>query len=369
MAISTPNMNLGQPTINIDSGLIWEQTTNNNAAIVDSHNHSPGQGVQLGADGINLAGDLTFNNNSIINLKAVVYTQQTSFASLNSIYVKTDGNLYFNDGASNAIQITTGGTVNATSSGISSGSATASFVSSVLVVNAAAATPANIQVGSILIGNNVPSSKFLTLAPPSAMAANYSITLPALPLATNIVTMDTSGNLAAVTNVDNSTLQLSSNVLAVKVQGITQGLLALKPTGTSVAAGGVAISTAVGVYSNSTTTYTTIATVTIVSTGRPVAIQLIPSGAGGADVHVSGTGTQSLGGLQLTGTVSSPTVFQFGVVTGSSGNCISFITPAAVYFMDFPTAGSHTYTLQGKVTVSFPGLLSVSNVALVAYEI
>lgn len=226
-------MNLPQSTINVDSGLLWEQNLNSALTIIDGHTHAPGSGIQITPAGLDINAGLPMNNHALTGTQAITFTNQLSLATLNSIYAIA-GDLYFNDGSSNVIKMTSGGVVNATSSGISNGTATASFVSSVLVVNAASNTPANIQGGSILLGNNVAASKFLTLSPPAAMAANFSLTLPSLPSVTNLVTLDNSGNFAAVTNVDNVTIQLTSNTLAVT--SALQQMLA--PPGAIIAYGG-----------------------------------------------------------------------------------------------------------------------------------
>lgn len=193
--IITPNMNLPNPVPGKDNGPDYANNLEQSLNIVDAHNHTPGNGVQIPTSGLNINSNMPFNNFQATDVQAILFSAQSSLASLLSLY--TIGNdLYFNDGASNVVQITSGGTVNATSSGISSGSATASFSSSILVVNAAANTPANIQVGSILLGNNIANSKFLTLSPPNAMAANYNLVLPSLPVSQSFMTLDSSGNMA-----------------------------------------------------------------------------------------------------------------------------------------------------------------------------
>lgn len=229
MPIQTPNMNLTQPVIGTDSGLVWEQSTNNNAGIVDGHTHIPGQGDQIPPAGLDINTDLTFQGNSATNLKATIYVAQSSVATNGAIYFKgTD--LYANDLSGNSIQITSGGGVNATSSGIASGTATAGFVSSALVVNQATNTPANIKAGSYLMGNNTSGSHFLTLAPPNAMAADYTLNLPSLPVSQSVVTLDNSGNFAtpavyplpaaAIANGAITTTQISGSA------GITGGQIA-----------------------------------------------------------------------------------------------------------------------------------------------
>ena len=194
-------MSLPVPIPTLEVGPAWAQdlyTCLYN--VVDQHNHSPGSGVQINQSGILLTGPLSFQTQSATNLLSTGFTSQSSPLSLatypSSIYV-SGGNLYFNS-SSTQIQLTTPTSVNATSSGISSGTASASFVSSVLVVNEAANTPANIQAGSLLIGNNTAGSNFVTLAPPSALAASYTLTLPAaLPGSTSLLSLTSAGSVVA----------------------------------------------------------------------------------------------------------------------------------------------------------------------------
>ncbi len=231
-------MNLVVPTIGVSTGLDWENAINANSAIIDQHNHSPGFGALIGPSGINIDSVLSFNNFSATNVQSIVFTAQTSLATLLAIYC-IGNDLYYNDGAGNVVRITSGGSVNATSSGISSGTATAAFSSGVLVVNAAANTPANIQGGSILLGNNIPASKFLTLAPPNAMAADFTLTLPSLPASTLAVTLDASGNFATslltgsqlslTANITGSQLSASAGIVGTQLSasaGITGGQIA-----------------------------------------------------------------------------------------------------------------------------------------------
>src|ERR1035437_5631215 len=130
MSVNTPQMNLIQPTIGVDSGLRWEQSTNSNSGTIDGHDHSPGHGVAVPPSGMTINSALTFQSQLATNLKATAFTQQASLATLNALFVGTDGNLYFNDGAGDSsIQMTASGSVNVTSSSISSGNASAGFVS------------------------------------------------------------------------------------------------------------------------------------------------------------------------------------------------------------------------------------------------
>jgi microcystin-dependent protein len=197
----TPNMNLVVPTVGEDPGPDWANNINADLGILDQHNHSAGQGVQITPSGLNINSDLPLNGNNLTLVNTTRFNNLlTSLAgttpNLGVVYEAVN-ELYFNDGVGNVVQITKAGSVNATTSGISSGTATASFVGGTLVVDANVNTPANVQGASFLFGNNVSGSNYLTLEPPNAMASNYTVTLPPINTTGNTVflTYDTSNNI------------------------------------------------------------------------------------------------------------------------------------------------------------------------------
>jgi hypothetical protein len=210
MSTLTPNMSLNVPTIGVDSGYTWETQVNANSGILDYHNHSPGSGVQINPAGLSINADLTFLDNNATNLRTARFFVQASAPSSSSdigcLYVY-GVDLYYNDVSSNQIRITSGGLVNATSSGISNGSASASFSSSVLVVDAASNTPANIKCASILMGQTgVSGSNYVTISPPSSVSSGgYSLTLPAVSgSGTQLLQIDTSGNITPTATVSST---------------------------------------------------------------------------------------------------------------------------------------------------------------------
>jgi hypothetical protein len=209
--ISSPNMSLPLPVIGVDPGPDYASNQNAAFTILDGHTHITGSGVPITTAAININADLSFSNFNATLLRSTRFASQAAAISgasdLNCLYF-AGGNLYANDGSGNQIKITSGGNVNATSSGISSGSASAAFSSGVLIVNSASTIPANIQGGSILLGNNVASSNFLTLSPPT-LSSNYTLTLPAIPAGSSFVTIDTSGNLGTASSISPS--QIASN--------------------------------------------------------------------------------------------------------------------------------------------------------------
>lgn len=214
----SPNMDLPVPQVGLDSGPQYATDINTCLTLIDGHNHSPGYGVPISSSGINLTTDLPVNSNNLTLVRSVRFTPQSvaipaTSPDIGSVYV-AGLDLWYNDLAGNQVQLTSGGLVNATSSGISDGTASATFSAGVLVVDAAANTPANIQAASLLMGNNVANSHYLTLSPPSAMGANYNVTLPALPSSTSFMLMNTSGVMSASVTLD-GTLRISANQLGV----------------------------------------------------------------------------------------------------------------------------------------------------------
>lgn len=268
-------MNLPIPVVGVDPGPDYAANVNSSLTILDQHNHSLGSGVQITPSGLNINSALSLNGNTLTQTAAVTLIPQVAAPVNGSVY-ESGVDLFYIDGNGNVIQITSGGTVNATSSGITSGTASASFVAGVLVVNAAVNTPANIQAGSILLGNNVVNSKFLTLSPPNAMGANYQLVLPALPAQTNVMTLDTSGNMSSITydavgqnmtgvgstsigtKIAAGTLlgsQLANNtVTGSKIAALTVDGTNIVPsvslTGNGVRANGVAVATANSIVSS-----------------------------------------------------------------------------------------------------------------------
>lgn len=364
MSIQTPNMSLYQPTIGIDSGVTWEMNINANASIVDGHNHSSGSGVQINPSGILINSDLPFNStNNITTLRSTRYTAQGSpialAADIGCTYV-SGVDLYYNDVNGNRIQITSGGLVNATSSGISSGTASASFSGSVLIINSASNTPANVRCASVVIGNTgVSGSHYLTLSPPSALAVDYSIAFPSLPAQTNVVTLDVSGNLASITYD-----AVGQNMTSVGANAIQAS--STRSTGSSVGLGGVAISSSCGNFSTSSGSFSVVTnlSVTLVTSGKPVNLVLVPDGTNSGSILGGGV---SVGGVLEVIFAFFRSISQLSSGKIQSNNSTSiFLPPSALVFVDIVGAGTYTYTLQAA---SISGTAAVQYCKLMAWEL
>ena len=359
--VTTPNMSLSQPTIGVDTGLTWEQLMNSNASTIDSHNHTPGNGVQIPPNGLNINGPLTFQNNSATNLQSSVYQPQAaSLPQIDALYVISK-DLYYNDGNSNVIQITSGGSLAVTGSSISDGSGnSAAFSGGVLVVQNTSTQPDNIQVASVLLGNATPSSNYLTLNPPSSMAANISETLPTLPLVPSIVQMASNGVMSAALTVDGTTLANSGTSLSVANGGIgTTQLASGAVTYPKIGTSNIVFSSSTGAFTTSATSPATItnASVTITTSGHPVDIYLQSDGTVSAIVGIIYANTAN-GIIYVERGGSGIAAYQFGAD-------INLPCPI-IRYTDNPSAGTYTYSLKGYLFSS--GTLGVTDCVLVAKE-
>lgn len=359
---TSPNMNLTVPTVSLDPGPDWAQNLNTSLAAIDSHDHSGGKGVTVTPSGLNINADLPFNANNLISARSVrLFTnvvQPVLATDLGCLY-RFGTDLYFNDGDGNQIRMTQSGSVSGSSgtiTGLPSGTASAAFsaVSGTFIFQQATSTAANLDVGSIIVrypgSYPTPSGNYIAIEAPSSLASGYVLTLPAIPAQTNVMTLDTSGNISSTT----------WNAVANN---------RTRASGSTVAVGGVAVSASSASFTTSSTSAVAVTnlSVTITTSGRPVQLQIVNDGLG------SGTqwGTSNFSGASCSGLYryvrGSTTISIYNSQGSAIGATVSdFIAPATM--LDVVAAGTYTYTVQVNVS---PGgsTFSATNAVLVAYEI
>lgn len=202
--VISPNMNLPVPVVGVDPGPQYAQDVNSALTLIDGHTHAPGSGVQVNPSGLNINTDLPFSNNNATFLRSVRFQPQPGSISgatdLGCLYENVV-DLYYIDGNGNNIRITQSGGIVGTPGSISglTSPASATYVSAneTFVFQSDVNTPANIDAASYILRNLTANSFGLTLAPPTAMSSNTTITLPTLPSAVAFLSMDTSGNISA----------------------------------------------------------------------------------------------------------------------------------------------------------------------------
>lgn len=231
--MATPNMGLNLPVVTVTPGPTYASENNSAFVVIDAHNHLPGAGVPIPTAGIALNADLPFNSFNALLLRSVQLNNQSTPLALPSdinCISCVGGDFYWNNSIGQAVQITSGAGLNAASIGGIGGdyaTSTASlFYTSAQSLFTFWQSPnwsALIDCGSVTIRPvNASSQNGITVSAPVGLASSYTLTLPtATPASTKIVTMNSSGALGAVYDVDNSTIVVSSNTIQVPAGGIT----------------------------------------------------------------------------------------------------------------------------------------------------
>lgn len=356
--IITPNMNLVVPGVGAVGGPQYATDVNNSLTILDAHSHVAGSGVLITPAALNINTSLTLQDNTLFDIGGLTFAAQTSTPANFTGYVN-GVDLFFVDGSGNNIQLTRGGTVNATSSGISSGTASASFVGGALVVNSAALTPANIQAGSVLFGNNVASSNFVTVQPQNSLASSYSLTLPILPSTLSVMTLDNVGNIGteSADAVGQAMTSTGANAIA---NTRTRGT----PIATAGAAGSVVASNSCGssfITSLGIPVAVNNLSVTLVTTGRPVCIMLQPPSNGTSSNFFVQTNNNILNIVVVN--VNTGTAFNFEYAETNGGAASPGIV---VIDSSSLVAGNYTWEIVAYVNT---GTGLINDCVLVAYEL
>lgn len=360
---TSPNMNLPIPVPGLDPGP--DYANNLYACLgptgggIDGHDHSAGNGVPITPAGINISSDLPFSGNNAIQLKTARFNSQSAAITSSSPNVgcayNVLGNLYWNDASGNQIQITSGGAVAGTPGSIANlvAPASASYValSKTFVWQSDVATAANMDFASAILRNSTASSKGCTLNPPSAMAADITLTLPTIPSDQSFMAVDNSGNMSGYAAVSG---------------GIVR---------TNLAPLGQQISTSSGSASTNSTSYTDVTNLSksITTSGRPVWVGLMWDGTSSissieVDSVVGGTG--AVGNVRFVrgSTALNPAEFRIDAQSASS-QALRFSWPVTSYFYIDPVgAGTYTYKVQYQIDSASNSIL-INGAILFVYEI
>lgn len=206
--INTPYMNLNLPVPTSEPGPQWAVELNAALGLVDSHNHSTGQGAPILAASININSDLAFNNNNLNTVRSMRFQNQGSPLSLpadvTSIYA-SGGDLWYNNLSGQQVKITSGATLNAGSIGGIGGDYT---TSGALELYTSATTSysfttdgtqlANMFNGAMKIYRTGTSDFGVTLQAPSSLSASYILTLlTGLPSSQTALSVSSTGQISA----------------------------------------------------------------------------------------------------------------------------------------------------------------------------
>lgn len=224
--ITTPYMTLILPIAGLELGPQYAILNNTAFTTIDQHTHIPGQGLPIPTAGFNIDADLPVNSFNLLNIRSTRFANQSVPlslpADLNGLYV-VNGDLFFNDGIGNQIQITLAGSVDTSGSGniTGMGATTASVVYTAIDKTFSffsnTNTPAFVKTGPLSIGRNVVSPFTVTLQPQASQTADYTITFPAvLPPAQALVTERPDGQMQFV-EPDNNTITFTGGFLTANL--------------------------------------------------------------------------------------------------------------------------------------------------------
>ena len=423
---TSPNMGLPIPGVGVTSGPQWAEDVNSCLSIIDTHDHTPGYGVQITPDGININSELPFNSQDATMLRSVRFDAQASPISdpsdLGCLY-ESGVDLYYNDGNGNQVRITQSGGVAGSPGSIAnlSSPASASYVSaqSKFVWQSDSNEAAAMDNGAVTIRETgVASSNGVTIQAPAALGSNYSLTLPtALPGSTSAVNVTSSGVLSTISydGIGSGMTSVGANAIGASMTSTGADAVAATMTatganailadvssvaatqanlihnartttvGTSVSAGNVAFSSNCGLFTTTTSgswVAVTNLSVTLTSTGRPVVVMLVANtdetdpSFFGADVNTN-TSTDVAGGLYhflrgsteigagqvRTNVCDTSALFSYyGLIRVPVSGCFTITVPAA---------GSYTYSceIRSIATNTTKPTVRMYNAHLMAYEL
>jgi len=361
--MATPNMDLVEIIPGVTSGPQYATDIVANFSSIDSHDHTTGAGVKIPVAGMNINGDLPFAGNGATGLGKSQYNSLGAALSgsgnYRSVHV-VSGELYYLDGSGNAVAITSSGSVAGSAGNITglSSPASVTFSTNKYIFKDTANSFAVMESSDVRLFEDSASAitNYVALKSPSSLAATYSLSMPAaLPASTEYLASSSGGALGFVT----------ANTIAAAVT---------RATGTTVAAGGVAISSSSGAASTSSTSLVDVTnlTVTITTSGRPVSLYLIPNTSGDSFIRVSASGASDAEGefviIRDATTISTHTL----AIEADDSPVFALLRNAcpssAISMVDVVAAGTYTYKVQFRATSSARVIL-VNNSRLVAYEL
>lgn len=219
--MATPYMNLTLPTEGGDAGT-WDKILNDALETVDAHNHTTGNGRPIPSAGIGINADLTIAGYRLTNVDGMSMINRGALLSTGACeFFAFGGNAYFRSAGGLNVQITNGGALNMTTAGGIAGDYT-SVSAEVAFSDAADSYTFKQQVGTGVrqyarMGSadvrlyefkahptvGVPTN-FVGLASP-ALAASYTLTMPAaLPASTSVALVSAAGAVTVSNTIPNA---------------------------------------------------------------------------------------------------------------------------------------------------------------------
>lgn len=345
--MTTPNMDLVEIVPGVTAGPQYATDIVSNFSTIDAHDHTTGAGVKVPVAGMNINGDLPFGGNGATGLGRSQYNSLGAALSgsgnYRSVHV-VSGELFYLDASGNAVQLTSGGSVAGSAGNITglSSPASVTFSTNKYIFKDTATSFAVMESADVRLFEDSASAitNYVALKSPDSLAATYTLTFPgALPADTRYMASSSGGALSFETADTIGSAMTSTG--ANSIFGVTT-----RPSGgTTPAAREIGISASCGSYSTSSATFTAVTNLSLdvtASGNRPVFLTLLPDASSSASQigGVSGGGFYEFAFFRDSTQLGSSVI---GTATGDPA-----WPPGGITQMDFPSAGTYTYTLRVK---------------------
>jgi hypothetical protein len=229
---TTENMLLDLPIVEETLSPDWATMLNEALEKIDAHDHTSNKGLSIPASAIDIEVDLSFKNNSLLDVESIELKNNSTQISTDSSLYEFNDELYFNDGNGNCVKLTEAGSINVAAAGGINGDyggaepATVSFSKSTNIYDFKkdSGTYSCIQVENVIY-NSTPSftdltisnellvkndlklespgagTKTISLSAPTGLVSDYSLVLPlADGTSSQILSTDGAGNLQWLDN-------------------------------------------------------------------------------------------------------------------------------------------------------------------------
>jgi hypothetical protein len=396
-------MNLVLPTVSSTLGPDWATLLNAALTLVDSHDHSTGEGVKITPAGLNLNADVTLNDFYLTDVGSMRLTSLGATlvtpSDVGAIY-NVNGNLYWNNDAGTPVQLTSGGSPVAASDGISRAFSRQSVNANTIISAAGTVSYYDVDTTSSVTftlpaANGVSAGRFYEIKDTTGSAGTNNIVINRAGADTidGATSVNIDANYAGRKVVSDGTSKwTSSYIFPNKVQtnyiqdsAITTAKIndAAVTQAKRVALGQQISSSSGSTLGLSTTTSASFVdvfnlSVSITTTGRPVFVGIIPDGSADAmalGISASSTGASAAwsGSAQFKFVRGSTDIGIFnvgGTFTSTSTQIAGVRASTAPFFIDVVAAGTYTYKVQFLQAVNLgTGSAQCQNAKLIAFEL
>lgn len=397
--VITPSMGLTEPAVGATLAPGWAMLLNANFGILDQHNHTANQGVQIPPAGLNINTDLTMKGNNLIALNSAVFNGAVT-GTPNFLSVYSNGtDLFYKDSGGNLIQLTKAGSPNAGTGNIQGLPSSPTAGAGISWVNGqstfqmlldAGTVGANVDMGTAILrypgSYPTPAGNYIALQAPTSLATGFALTLPGTLPSSNqaIILTDTSGGQTYLPlGSADQVLSVNSGGTALQYGNVPGASIAAGTiTGTQIATGTVEPGNISNiVLTQPTTTFSaftvntgfssTFSSGTFTSSGTTVTKFLVQGNGSGSFIqgnYGSGTGVECSISLNVNGNTVQIWTFKNrtnGAVT--FGPVISW--PMSLYFIDSTVRAANTYSYSVVASVSGTGTFSFSGGEVIITEL